>query len=64
MSGKKGLWRSREDARLGGLGPWHKQARIAARDLYARIEFTTLKFVVADGAKDWSIVDWNDGADK
>lgn len=29
-----GLWRSHEDAVAGGSGPWHKQARAAAREMY------------------------------
>ncbi|PGH20785.1 hypothetical protein AJ80_03412 [Polytolypa hystricis UAMH7299] len=55
------IWRSREDARLGGLGQWHKKARAAARDLYVSIEFTTLKLTIGDGVESWSIVDWKEG---
>ncbi|KAF1821454.1 uncharacterized protein K489DRAFT_298797, partial [Dissoconium aciculare CBS 342.82] len=28
------LWRNHEDAVAGGGGPWHKQARMAAREMY------------------------------
>ncbi|ODH44681.1 hypothetical protein ACO22_00838 [Paracoccidioides brasiliensis] len=52
------IWRSKEDARRGGLGPWHKQAIAAARQLYEKIEFTILKLTIADGAEAWDIVDW------
>ncbi|PWY83183.1 hypothetical protein BO94DRAFT_469342 [Aspergillus sclerotioniger CBS 115572] len=54
------IWRSREDARLGGTGPWHKRARGAARELYERIEFTTLKLVVGEDAGTWSIAEWEE----
>lgn len=55
-----GIWRSREDARLGGTGPWHKRARGAARELYERIEFTTLKLVVGEAVGTWSIAEWEE----
>lgn len=29
-----GLWRNHDDAVAGGAGPWHKQARAAARVMY------------------------------
>ncbi|OCL03932.1 hypothetical protein AOQ84DRAFT_133773 [Glonium stellatum] len=54
------LWRSKEDARKGGIGPWHKKARSAARDLYAEISFSSYRFTVEDGAKDWTFEDWVD----
>ncbi|KAK9376700.1 uncharacterized protein V1513DRAFT_375411 [Lipomyces chichibuensis] len=54
------LWRSREDARAGGTGPRHKNARAAARELYDTIDFTTLKLVIDDDASSWQISDWTD----
>ncbi|PYH90644.1 hypothetical protein BO71DRAFT_334032 [Aspergillus ellipticus CBS 707.79] len=54
------LWRNREDARLGGTGPWHKRARGAARELYERIDFSTLRLVVEEGAGTWRIAEWVD----
>ncbi|PLB39992.1 uncharacterized protein BDW47DRAFT_123941 [Aspergillus candidus] len=54
------VWRSREDARLGGAGPWHKRARGAARDLYERINFTTMRLVVGDDVGTWAITEWVD----
>lgn len=53
-----GIWRSREDARLGGRGPWHAKARAAARELYENITFTTMKLVIEDEVASWSIGDW------
>jgi len=50
-----GLWRNREDARRGGTGPWHKKARLAAKELYENIEFTTWEFVIEDGVSGWSL---------
>lgn len=55
---RTGFWRSREDARLGGLGPWHKKARMAGRELYDTIVFTTHRFVILDGATDFTFEDW------
>lgn len=53
-----GIWRSREDARLGGLGPWHAKARAAARELYEQIVFTTMRLNIEDGVKSWNISAW------
>jgi len=53
-----GFWRSREDARLGGLGPWHKKARAAGRELYDSIVFATRRFTVLDGATGYKFEDW------
>ncbi|USW56788.1 hypothetical protein Slin15195_G101070 [Septoria linicola] len=49
------LWRSRDDARAGGGGPWHAQARAAARTMYKNINFFTHQFVVKDGATSWRL---------
>ncbi|KAI9737973.1 MAG: hypothetical protein M1834_009343 [Cirrosporium novae-zelandiae] len=53
-------WRSKEDARLGGLGPWHLKARHAARELYANITFTIQKLVISDGIQNWRFESWED----
>lgn len=58
---KLGFWRSREDARLGGLGPWHKKARAAGRTLYESIVFSTHRFTVTDGAAEIQFNDWEEG---
>lgn len=50
-----GLWHSREDARNGGTGPWHKKARGAAKELYEKIDFTTLELVIEDGVSGWEM---------
>ncbi|KAL4741445.1 hypothetical protein BDV11DRAFT_168226 [Aspergillus similis] len=52
------VWRSREDARAGGTGPWHAQAREAARGMYEKIEFTTLKLVVGEKVGEWEFREW------
>jgi hypothetical protein len=41
------------------LGPWHKKARAAGREMYERIVFGTWKFVVEEGARGWSCVEWD-----
>ncbi|KAL4989723.1 hypothetical protein BDW68DRAFT_156059 [Aspergillus falconensis] len=52
------VWRSREDARAGGTGPWHAQARGAARKMYEKIEFTTLELVVGERVGEWEFREW------
>ncbi|KAF2190159.1 hypothetical protein K469DRAFT_561425 [Zopfia rhizophila CBS 207.26] len=52
------FWRSREDARKGGLGPWHNKARAAGRELYDSIGFSTHRFIILDGAQDFVFGDW------
>jgi hypothetical protein len=55
-----GFWHSREDARRGGTGPWHRRARGAARDLYESIVFQTHRLVVTDGATGFRLEDWTE----
>ncbi|USP81977.1 hypothetical protein yc1106_09251 [Curvularia clavata] len=52
------FWHSREDAYRGGLGPWHKKARAAGRELYERIDFTTHWFTVLEGVKGYRFEDY------
>ncbi|KAF2031190.1 hypothetical protein EK21DRAFT_99935 [Setomelanomma holmii] len=49
------FWHSREDAYKGGLGPWHVKARRAGRELYETIVFSTWRFVVEEGGREWRI---------
>ncbi|EDN06837.1 hypothetical protein I7I51_05577 [Histoplasma capsulatum] len=51
------IWRSKEDARRGGLGPWHRQAIATANELYESVEFKTWKLTIADGIEVWEIAD-------
>ena len=53
-----GLWRHHEDAVAGGGGPWHKQARMAARTMYEYIDFGVHHMVVGAGAESWHIEDY------
>lgn len=53
-----GMWVAREDAAAGGRGPWHKQARGAAREMYETISFHTHTLVVEDGASSWRLEDF------
>ncbi|KAH3951008.1 hypothetical protein HBI56_086010 [Parastagonospora nodorum] len=52
------FWHSRADAYQGGLGPWHKKARAAGRELYESIVFSTLKLTVLEGAKGYRFEKW------
>jgi len=40
------------------LGPWHKKARAAGRELYERIVFETGRFVVEEGVRGWRVEEW------
>jgi hypothetical protein len=57
-----GIWRNREDARLGGQGPWHARARAAGSVLYEQIVFTTLGLTIGDGVESWNLSDWKEDA--
>ncbi|KAJ6145136.1 hypothetical protein N7470_009031 [Penicillium chermesinum] len=59
-----GVWRNRNDARLGGRGPWHAKARAAGRQLYESIIFKTMKLTIEDGVKSWSFSDWTAEGEK
>ena len=48
-----GFWESREHAREGGKGPWHKKAREAAGELYESIVFETWRLVIEDDVESW-----------
>ncbi|KAJ5637580.1 hypothetical protein N7490_007459 [Penicillium lividum] len=52
------IWRNRNDARLGGRGPWHAKARAAGRELYEEIVFSTMKLVIEDGVSSWRMSEW------
>ncbi|CAI6341201.1 unnamed protein product [Periconia digitata] len=54
------FWHSRDDARKGGLGPWHAKARAAGRSLYEYINFSTHWFTILDGAEDFRFEDWTE----
>ncbi|KAJ5767020.1 uncharacterized protein N7511_004636 [Penicillium nucicola] len=57
------IWRNRDDARLGGRGPWHARARAAGSVLYEQILFTTLGLNIADGVGSWDLSDWKEDAE-
>ena len=38
----------------GGAGPWHRQARAAAGQLYDSIVFGRLRFTIEDDVRGWS----------
>ncbi|KAF2112899.1 hypothetical protein BDV96DRAFT_497224 [Lophiotrema nucula] len=52
------FWRSREDARQGGTGPWHAKARAAGRELYEQIVFSTHRFTILDNAVGFTFEAW------
>ncbi|KIV77397.1 hypothetical protein PV11_09194 [Exophiala sideris] len=48
------LWRSKEDAILGGIGPWHKQARGVIATMYEQIDVKGLRLTIGDDCESWS----------
>lgn len=53
-----GFWHSREDAYKGGLGPWHRKARAAGRELYESIVFSTYRLTVTDSVEGYAFEEW------
>ena len=55
-----GVWRNKEDARLGSGGEGHRRAAMATRGLYAEWKIERLALVIGDGAEHWRIESWRD----
>ncbi|ROV95194.1 hypothetical protein VMCG_08603 [Cytospora schulzeri] len=53
------IWRTREDAKKGGVGPAHKEAVKAVRTMYAEWRIDQHQLVIRDGVSSWEITDWN-----
>jgi hypothetical protein len=47
------LWRSKEEAVMGGRGSWHKQARTVIPQMYEKIDVKGLRLVIEDDMRDW-----------
>lgn len=54
------IWRSREDARKGGVGPAHRKAAGSTRFLYSNWKIDRHRLIIRDGIESWDIVDWVD----
>ncbi|OIW31857.1 hypothetical protein CONLIGDRAFT_678308 [Coniochaeta ligniaria NRRL 30616] len=54
------IWRSREDAIKGGVGPAHRKAAGCTRQLYSNWKIDRHRLVIRDGIESWDIVDWED----
>ncbi|KAI0485025.1 hypothetical protein GGR56DRAFT_55548 [Xylariaceae sp. FL0804] len=52
------VWRSPEEARKGGLGPAHRQAAAAARELYSHWKIDRHRLIIRDSLQSWEITDW------
>ncbi|KAJ3577353.1 hypothetical protein NPX13_g3215 [Xylaria arbuscula] len=52
------VWRSQEDARKGGIGPAHRRAAAAARDLYSHWKIDRHRLIIHDNVENWEITDW------
>ena len=53
-----GIWRSPEDAKLGGQGPGHRQAMKETQRLYLEWKIEQLALMIGPDAATWDIVDW------
>jgi hypothetical protein len=56
LTSPPGLWRSKEDAVKGGLGPWHKQARAITPQMYEMIDIKGLSLTIYDGIHSWAFL--------
>ncbi|TQS32113.1 hypothetical protein Golomagni_07582 [Golovinomyces magnicellulatus] len=54
------VWRSREDAIIGGRGPAHKKAAGSTRALYAYWKIDQHRLTIHENAESWDIVPWSD----
>ncbi|KAI0457569.1 hypothetical protein F5B21DRAFT_84541 [Xylaria acuta] len=52
------VWRSQEDAKKGGIGPAHRRAAAAARDLYSHWKIDRHRLIIRDEVESWEITDW------
>lgn len=52
------VWRSREDALLGGRGPAHRKAVGATRNMYAFWKIDQHRLTIRDNADEWVLEDW------
>ncbi|KAI1819902.1 hypothetical protein F4861DRAFT_99340 [Xylaria intraflava] len=52
------VWRSHEDAKKGGIGPAHRRAATAARNLYSHWKIDRHRLTIHDKAESWEITDW------
>ncbi|KAI0869473.1 hypothetical protein GGS24DRAFT_505736 [Hypoxylon argillaceum] len=52
------VWRSQEDAKKGGVGPAHRRAAAAARDLYSHWKIDRHRLIIRDEVESWEITDW------
>ena len=54
------IWRSREDAKNGGVGPAHRRASGATRSLYSSWRIDRHRLIIRDGVESWDLVEWVD----
>ncbi|KAH7039597.1 uncharacterized protein B0I36DRAFT_203953, partial [Microdochium trichocladiopsis] len=47
------LWRSRDDARRGNMGPGHRKAAMATRSLYSNWQIDRHRLTIGDGVQSW-----------
>jgi hypothetical protein len=55
-----GIWRKREDAGPGSVGPGHRAAVKATVSMYSEWNIERLRFVIEDDVSSWYIQQWED----
>ena len=55
-----GIWRERDDAKRGSVGPGHKEAMRATINMYTEWKLERLTLVIGDSIESWTIVNWED----
>ncbi|KAH7330092.1 hypothetical protein BKA65DRAFT_565173 [Rhexocercosporidium sp. MPI-PUGE-AT-0058] len=53
------VWRSKQDASIGSVGPHHRRAAQATRSMYTEWAIERLRLIIDDDIKSWKIVDWS-----
>ncbi|RYP44164.1 hypothetical protein DL768_009348 [Monosporascus sp. mg162] len=54
------VWRSLKDAKAGNVGPAHRRAAGAAREMYSHWKIDRHRLTIRDDLRSWELVDWTD----
>ncbi|RYP26016.1 hypothetical protein DL767_008198 [Monosporascus sp. MG133] len=54
------VWRSLKDAKAGNVGPAHRRAAGATREMYSHWKIDRHRLTIRDDLQSWELVDWTD----
>ncbi|RYP72998.1 hypothetical protein DL771_003866 [Monosporascus sp. 5C6A] len=54
------VWRSLKDAKAGNVGPAHRRAAGATREMYTHWKIDRYRLTIRDELRSWELVDWTD----